>query len=184
MQDLSGKDPLDYKEIITLFPTEEQPFQLTIKKKARLNRGFNDEVISRIVQFWEKRRIRFGEISGDTLNGKRGSLWWNAMTFDMSKLKADLTIFLLREKRIIECLMTVDTRFQKISPMNRAYFEMEMDAFSAYLLRGEDYEEEWRVFNATHRKDNLRWVARYIIAALIIAAIYGSFEWLMWMLRQ
>jgi hypothetical protein len=184
MPDLSGKDPLDYKEIITLFPTEDLPWQLSVKKTVRLKTDLNDEVISRIVQFWERRRIRFEEMSGNALNGKRGSLWWNLVTFDQSKLKADLMILLSPEKRSVECLMVVNTRFRHITSMGQAYFETEMNAFSAFLRRGEDYKEEWRTFKAALRKDTWKWIVTYIIAALITCAISGVFEWLWWMIRQ
>jgi hypothetical protein len=185
MRYFSGQDPLDHKEITTLFTAEDLPFRLSVKKKMRLKLDLNnDEVISMIVQFWEKRRVRFEEISSNALHGRRGSLWWNLVAFDPNKLKTDLMILLSHEKRSVECLMVVNTRFQHITSTSRDYYEMEMNAFSAYLRRGEDYKEKWRVFNDVYRKDRLRWIVTYVKAVLIIAALSGAFELLMWMLRQ
>jgi hypothetical protein len=118
---------------------------------------WHDEVKQKVIDFWQERRVTFSETAGDTLRGRRGSLWGNLFSFDESRLAADLTISRTGEANI-ECVLNVDTRYQDIVEWSEAYWRLEMDTLETYLLRGDQREQEWQQFREDARAAAWKWV--------------------------
>lgn len=177
------QDPLEYKSITTLTHNDGSSSFLTFRETVRLRTEIDEAVKQKIIYFWEKRRIRFADRSEKILWGKRGSIWWNMVTFDMSKLKSDLTIIIDPKKRCVECVLEVNTKFQHITPMNAAYFAEEMSAFSSYLRNNDEKLQEWKDFKKKYRKSNLMWVLGVLLMASILGILSGLLEGLFALLR-
>ena len=157
--------------------SEKSGFHLAVRQTVCLPILAPNEITSEIAQFWQRRRVKFSVISNDVMYGQRGSLWWNAVTFDMSKLRSDLTVTLNKEERKVECLLDVKTTLQQITPMNQMYWVEEMAAFESYLQSGDERTEEWVDFQKEYRKDNRRWVWSIIITVgitVIIGQVAGG----------
>jgi len=93
---------------------------------------WNEETKQRIIAFWEQRRMVFTDTEGDTLRGRRGNLWGNLISFDMSRLKTTLTV-VRASPQLIHCQLNIDTFYQYITDQNRAYWDNELEALAAYL---------------------------------------------------
>lgn len=117
---------------------------------------WNEQVKQKIMAFWHKRGIVFSQTNGDVLKGRRGSRWGNLTSFDMSKLRADLTITKTGPGDI-GCVLDVNTRYQDITEWNEAYWRLEMDTLENYLLHDDQREEEWRQFRGASRAAAWQW---------------------------
>jgi hypothetical protein len=116
-----------------------------------------DETIrQRVLDFWSRRNIVFKKITGDTLIGKRGNLWGNLTSFDMSKLMAELSIKVSSENRI-SCVLEVNPFMQHITDWNKAWWNLEMESFESFLLNGNEQVEKWKHFTAAHQKAASVW---------------------------
>ncbi len=138
------------------------------------------DVLSRAVAFWTERGIRFEAVTDAQAYGGRGHILWNLVTFDMRKLSSKLTLTDHPETRTITCTLQVDTRFQLITSENRAFFDVEMDAFETYLRTGGKAEAEWREYRRTARKGLIRLLVN--ITLIIIATVLGRLL-VMWLFR-
>lgn len=96
------------------------------------------------------------ETATENLQGRRGSLWGNMTSFDMGKLRAQLTVSRTGSTEI-ECVLDVDTRYQDITEWNKAYWHLEMDTLESYLLRGDLREDEWQKFQRSSRAAAWQW---------------------------
>lgn len=171
------------EENIIISQSEKLGFHLSVQQIISLSPPLPKTVSQEIAQFWQQRRVIFSEISDNVLLGKRGSLWWNAITFDMSKLRADLTIHLDKEKGTIRCLLDVKTTLQQITPMNQQYWVEEMVAFKSFLQSGDEKKEEWEEFKEEYRKANRHWVWGFAITAgiavIVSQMVGGLMTWLL-----
>ena len=167
---------------ILIGPSEKPGFHLEVKTNVNLPAPQPKSIEKEIAQFWQQRRVEFLEISDHRMSGQRGSLWWNAITFDMSKLRSDLTVTLNKEAGKVECVLDVKTSLQQITPMNQQYWVEEMVAFESYLQSGDDKKNEWAEFQQDYSKDNKRWMWGIVITvgvAAIASQIAGRFfPWL------
>lgn len=170
-------------ENILIGQSEKTGFHLSVQTIVSLSAPLPKDIDMEIAQFWQQRRVVFSEISKHTMYGHRGSLWWNAITFDMSKLRSDLTVHLLQETGKVECVLDVKTTLQKITPMNRRYWVEEMIAFESYMQSKDDKPNDWSEFLQEYRKDNKRWVwgiAITVSVAMIVSHVVGGFlSWLL-----
>ena len=123
-------------------------------RKAFALQDWTEGEKGRVIAYWEERGFVFAETAGDTLIARRGSLWGNLTSFNMSKLIADLEITRTRPDAI-ECVMTVSTFAQGITEWNQAYWKLEMDTMESWLLRGDKREAEWEAFLEANRKATL-----------------------------
>lgn len=168
-------------ENITISPSTKTGFHLLVRQIVKLSVPFPTTITDEIAEFWSRRRVRFSEVTGKIMHGQRGSLWWNAVTFDMSKLRSDLTVLLDQEQGQVECLLDVKTTLQQITPMNQMYWVEEMIAFESYLQSGDEKKEEWVEFQKAYRQDNKRWVWGLVvtigIAAVVGEVVGGLLSW-------
>lgn len=103
------------------------------------------------ISFWKQRHMTFTETSGDTLRGKRGSLWGNLLSFDMGKLCTTLTIAKTSENEV-RCVLDANTMFQTITEWNEAFWRYELETFESYLLRNDLQEAAWKLFEEARKK--------------------------------
>jgi len=182
---MMNEEDLVTEENITISQSEKRGFHLLVRQIVDLPAPLPETITHEIAHFWNQRRVTFSEISDNMMCGQRGSLWWNAITFDMSKLRSDLTINLDKEQGKIECLLDVKTTLQQITPMNQMYWVEEMTAFKSYLQSGDEKTEEWAEFQKEYRKDNKRWVWGIVITVGIIVFVsQAAGELIRWLLRM
>jgi hypothetical protein len=117
---------------------------------------WNEGVKQKVITYWSERGITFNDISGDVLTGRRGSVWGNLTSFDMSKLMARLTVS-LAVPNTVSCVLDVNTILQGITEWNRAYWQLEMETFESFLLTGDKKDEVWRTFLKANKKASLAW---------------------------
>jgi hypothetical protein len=179
---MMNRDKLVPAENIMISESETPGFHLSVRHTVSLPTPLPKTITNEIAQFWQQRRVTFSAISDKVMYGQRGSLWWNAITFDMSKLRSDLTVTLDKEEGKVECLLDVKTTLQQITPMNQMYWVEEMTAFESYLQAGDERTEEWAEFQKEYRKDNKRWVWGIVITAGIAVILsqvaVGLMTWL------
>jgi hypothetical protein len=174
-------------ENITITRNEKKRFQLLVKTTVSLEPPLPHTIIDEIALFWTRRRIIILEITDETMTGKRGGLWWNAFTFDMSKLRSALTISIDKNHGIVECSLDINTILQLITPMNQMYWVEEMAAFESSIRTGDDKKEEWDEFRRVHKKENIRWFWRMVtfVGITIIGSqiIGGLLSWLIGLMK-
>ena len=110
----------------------------------------------KLVSFWSERRFRFSDASAASLFAKRGHVLWNMVSYDMTRLRADLNIEPAQLDRI-SLVLTVHTVFQQITQWNRAFWELEMATCESFLLHDDRRDAEWVQFMKAHRKAALVW---------------------------
>ena len=112
------------------------------------------------IAFWSRRRVVFSETSGKTLVGRRGNLFGNLTSFDMSKLIAKLTVT-ISEQNEVYCVLDVNTVLQQITEYNKAWWDLEMDTFESFLLHNDEQEEKWKKFGVHYKKAAWAWSFSY-----------------------
>lgn len=173
------QDPLEYKNITTLTHNDGNKYSLTFREKVQLATEIDELVRRKVIEFWEKRRIKFDSQAGNRLYGRRGSIWWNMVTFDMSKLKTELTITFDDKARCVECEVDVNTQHQHITLTDQEYFTEELNSFASYLKNNDERQAEWKDFKKRHRRSNLLWVLAIIAIAAILGSISGAIKGIM-----
>jgi hypothetical protein len=143
---------------------EDIRFGLIVRKGVRMTLPLPPTVAGAVAQFWRARGVRFLEVTDSRMVGRRGSLWWNAVTFDMSKLRSELTVTIDAGTGIVACTLRVNTILQSITAMNRRYWSEEMDVFESVLVRNDDRASEWRQFTRQSRKASIGWVLAIAVA--------------------
>jgi hypothetical protein len=89
------------------------------------------------------------------------------VTFDMSKLRSELTVTIDAGTGIVACTLRINTILQSITAMNRRYWREEMEVFESVLVRNDDRASVWREFKRESKKASVRWV-------IAIAVVVGS----------
>ena len=117
---------------------------------------WDEQAKKKFINFWQGRGVTFNEVTEKHLKGRRGSLWGNMTSYDMSKLLADLTISQIAPHEI-SCQLDVDTRGQDITEWNEGYWRLEMDTLESYLLCGDQKEAEWQQFRKDSRAAAWQW---------------------------
>ena len=118
---------------------------------------WSEELKTKAIRFWQQRRFRFDIVDGTTLTGRRGSIWGNLVSFDMSKLIACLTLTRVGDSNLM-CVLDVNPVLQTITEWNRAYWELEMDTLESWMLRDDLRQDEWSAFLRASRRASLLWV--------------------------
>jgi hypothetical protein len=126
-----------------------------IDKRIALT-SWDESTRQKIVEFWEERGVVFSDTAGDVLRGKRGSLWGNLTSYDMSKLRSKLTVTRSGPTEI-ECTLDVNTAMQRITDWNMAYWRLEMDTLESWLLSGDLKQEEWARHEVGAHKADVAW---------------------------
>jgi hypothetical protein len=117
---------------------------------------WDEEARRKVISYWSERGVTFVDTSGDVLVGKRGSLWGNLTSFDMSKLMAKLTVSPVSPDTV-SCVLEVNTILQGVTEWNRAYWQLELETFESFLLTGDKKEEVWLNFLKANRKASVEW---------------------------
>ena len=126
-----------------------------VSKTIRLPQ-WDEQTKQKVIDFWQGRGIHFSDTRTDVLRGRRGSLWGNLTSFDMSKLVAHLTIS-ASSPALLECVMEIDGRYQDLTDWNEAYWHLEMETLESYLLTGDQKGPEWRQFQRDSRAAAWQW---------------------------
>lgn len=133
---------------------------MVFRRAIHVPHGWDDGLWLRAVAFWEERGFRFDERHGATQQGRRGSLWGNYTAFDMSKLRATMTI-----RRIditnVDFVMEVDTIGQIIAEWNEIHWRMELETLQSWLLEGDKQEARWRAFGKQCRRANWYYIGTF-----------------------
>jgi len=129
-------------------------FQLLIQKT--IPQDLSESSVSKLKDYWSRRGFKFADDHTASLSAKRGSIWWNPITYNMARLATDLTISPGPSNQI-SITMTICTMWQIITEWNRKYFDLEMETCESFLQSGDLREAEWKTFNSGHRKANLLW---------------------------
>lgn len=127
-----------------------------IQIKGLIEAPWTDENRQKLVYFWSERRFRFVDTSIVPLVARRGHILWNLISYDMMRLRADLSISSSKPSHI-DLLLTVHTTFQQITECNRAFWDLEMATCESFLIRGDKRETEWVEFMRAHRKAAIIW---------------------------
>jgi hypothetical protein len=114
--------------------------------------------VSRVVDYWRSRGMKFANTRGPVLEARRGSILGNLFSFDMSKLLTRLTISETSTSHV-EAVRDVDSRYQQITEWNHEYWRLELETFESVVLRGDHQEERWRHFLKANRKAAIEWTA-------------------------
>jgi len=131
---------------------------------------WNEEIRQNAITFWAQRRIKFDETSSYRLVGRRGNLFGNLISFDMSKLITKLTVTVSNENEI-DCTLDINTLFQQITTANKIWWDLEMQAFESSLLRNDEQNEVWESFITYHKKAAWKWVLFIVLSTLASAII-------------
>jgi hypothetical protein len=118
--------------------------------------AWTEDVRQKLISFWSARRFHFSDTAATWLIAKRGHILWNLISFDMTRLRADLSISPVRPD-LISLTLTVHTAFQHITEWNRAYWDLEMATCESFLLRDDIRETEWVEFRKANRKAAILW---------------------------
>lgn len=118
---------------------------MIISKKFKLEE-WNDSTEEKILSFWVQRNIKFDTSIKNHYEGKRGSLWGNLNSFDMSKLSTKINIMRNDNNEII-CQLEVMTFGQIITKKNKKYWELELESFESAMLKNDYKEAEWEAYN-------------------------------------
>jgi hypothetical protein len=127
---------------------------------------WDEEAKRKVVSFWTERGVRFGEISDRRLVGNRGSILGNMTSFDMAELRTKV-IIQVSESDECECVLDVNTAFQIITEWNRQHWELELQTFESYIVRGDERQDDWRAYETMAKKANVT----VIVAAVICTAV-------------
>lgn len=119
---------------------------------------WNETLRAKAITYWQQRRIVFTELSEDILIGRRGSLWWNLATLDVSKLRTEITIKRLPQSSKVECILDVNTFAQILTPWDATYLRLEMEIFESYLLNGDLQTKKLENFKQLYRPANRDWL--------------------------
>jgi hypothetical protein len=123
---------------------------------------WNKETINKLMTFWSTRRFRFESPSETIVSGSRGHLLWNFLSFDSTKLRADLTINPTTDGSVL-LAMSVRTTFQQITEWNRAVWELEMTTCESFLLHDDLRETEWQAFYKAYRMAAIIWALTFTL---------------------
>jgi hypothetical protein len=116
-----------------------------IFEKKFLVPGWDERLMQKTVAYWSKREFVFEQSEGGGLFGKRGSIWGNLFSNNMSKLIAQLSISVSPVNELT-CTLDVNTAMQYITTKNKKSLSQEMDMFESFLLRNDEKIEKGSEF--------------------------------------
>ena len=133
-------------------------FQLQVVKTMYIS-TWNEQVKAEAIAFWQRRGISFNEVTDNHFEGRRGSVWGNLTSFDMSRLITNLRLTVSPTKPYeVFCCLDIDTRFQVVTEWNKEYWQLELDTFESHLLCGDQKEGEWDQLRKESRALDYLWV--------------------------
>ena len=115
--------------------------------------NMNENVISKSIEYWESRRFKCQK-ENKKIVGRRGNTLGNLFSFDMTKLICELRVEFLENNISVEFL--VNGKFQDITDVNLASFEIEQLLFP-YYLKNEPSPEFLDEFMIFRNKSAIKW---------------------------
>jgi len=88
----------------------------------------------------------------------------------MSKLMTKLLVTASNTNEV-DCILEINTIFQEITPANRLWWDLEMQAFESFLLRHDEEKETWESFKSFHNKAVWAWALGIFILSCLSAII-------------
>ena len=128
----------------------------TLQIKKSIEAPWTEEMRQKLIAFWLKRHFHFSDTTSSPLVATRGHILWNLITFDMTRLRADLSVGSVQPGRI-DLAMAVHTAFQQVTEWNRAFWDLEMATCESFVLHGDSREAEWIEFTRANRRANIIW---------------------------
>ena len=122
---------------------------------------------AKILDFWQSRKVQFTTAGSDQLQGRRGSMLGNFLSFNMQKLATKVAIKKIDQNRF-EFTMEVSSLFQHITQTNAEYWNLEIRTFKEFLSNGDLLEGEWADYQKRSRKNNILWVLSIVAAVVLI----------------
>lgn len=139
---------------------------MKISKKFNISK-YDDSTQQQIKSFWKGRKFKFNNISDNYYEGKRGSIWGNLSSFDMSNLITKLHIT-RDESNEISCELDIKTFGQQITVWNKEFWQLELDTFESVLLRNDYKETEWEKYNISSTQKDFLWMIKYAVITFVI----------------
>lgn len=122
------------------------------------NESINIEDLS--LEYWQSRNFKC-QINQNKLTGKRGNIFGNLFSFDMTKLICDLIVE-FREKNKIYVEFIVNGKFQDITDVNLADFKLEMLLYPK-AIQNIPPPEFLTDFVKFREKEALKWTFTFMI---------------------
>ena len=94
---------------------------------------WDESSIEKSIKYWEENRFQCRRTNALGIEGKRGSIWGNLVSFDMTKLICDLDLTFSHPKTI-KVSFNLNTFGQIITGWNMAFLQLEMLLFRRHLL--------------------------------------------------
>lgn len=112
------------------------------------------ELIAGAQRYWSPRRFSL-RARGTTISGTRGSLWWNLVAFDVTRLKSDLALVLRPD--LVRCKLELNSSFQLLLEGDLRKLQQELLLWRKDLLhlptpvlrldeRGHAAPEDWDLY--------------------------------------
>jgi hypothetical protein len=161
----------------------ESENESVVKITVSLPPPWPEHTVAGIAQFWSQRRVVFSKVTDEVMVGERGSLFWNAVSFDMGKLRSSLQINLDGNEGFIHCRLRVNTTYQNITQTERMYWVEEMRAFQSFLKFGDERKDEWVQFQKELGKSQIWFVVRVLAITALLGIGAGAAKFLIkWLL--
>lgn len=120
--------------------------------------NMNDEVVKESIKYWESRRFKC-QFENKKIVGKRGNTFGNLFSYNMTKLICNLTVEFLENSIAVEFF--VNGKFQDITEVNLASFEIEQLLFP-YYLKNEPSPNFLNDFLIFRNKSALKWTFSFM----------------------
>ena len=127
-------------------------------EKEFVVQAWDESARHKTIDFWSRKQIVFSETGERQFIGKRGNLWGNLSSFDMSKIMAKITIT-VSEQNEVRCVLEINPVMQKITEWNKAWWDLEMDSFATFLLQNDEQVEKWQEFLPQYYKAARVWMS-------------------------
>ena len=128
--------------------------------------SWNSETADLAVRYLRSRGYADARVSdhpyGPVVDGTRGSLLGNLISFDMTKLRAKIKV-LLHSPGSVTVDLDVDTTGQQITQWNVATWRIEIAELHSILRGGGLLDDVWRRFRKDYRAANLRWTFTFML---------------------
>lgn len=153
--------------------------ELVLRKDIQIS-GWDADMAAQVISYWSSRLFDIHEEPDGTIRGHRGSMWGNATSFDMRKVIADIRIT-HDPSGSCSCVLSINTILQVITPCNKAFFQLEMDAFESLVLHSVVPVQDWDALRIASRKE----IAGYVIYPVLFTILsLSASHWLIRMFRH
>ena len=142
---------------------------MVIEKRFQLSE-WNEGSRRKVVEYWADRNVRFMHVSENELVGTRGSLLGNMVSPQMQDVLTTMKVEVTESKECV-CVLDIATTFQIITSWNRRYWQLELDTFESFLLRGERRQAEWASYSTRANKADCLTSIAIFVGFLILVGL-------------